>query len=64
MTTLTYDPGAGWNNTFRQASFAGGSGDSGATVVWPTIFGYGAVGIVKSGTGSLTTYASRASSPV
>ncbi len=56
VTSRTYDPGAGWNNTFRRASFAGEPGDSGATVVWPTIYGHGAVGIVKGGNGTASTY--------
>lgn len=49
LTSLTFDPGAGWNPVFRYATMYGNTNDSGATIYWPTIYGYGAVGVLKGG---------------
>jgi len=56
ISSRAFDPGAGWSNKFRKAGFAATTGDSGATVVWPTIFGHGAAGIIKGGNGSSAHY--------
>lgn len=38
-------PSFPWTTSFGQANYMRGGGDSGAAVVWPTYYGYGAAGI-------------------
>jgi len=52
VTTLTYDHdggGATWQPTFLYASHIGDFGDSGASIVWATQWGWAAVGILHGG---------------
>jgi hypothetical protein len=57
VSTMTFRPaccgddGLPWSASFLRADYPSAQGDSGAAVVWPTGYGFGAAGLHKSASG-------------